>query len=89
MGAPDAWHVELFADSVHGNALKKGDPDAPACKTCHGTHDIRPASDPKSTVYRANIPETCGKCHFDAGFAKRHKMASVKKLQGQCTRQDR
>ena len=77
--APDASHIELFADSVHGSALKAGDRDAPACKTCHGTHDIRHVSDTKSTVYRTNIPRTCGKCHFNVGFAKRHNIASVEK----------
>ncbi|MHB9037633.1 MAG: hypothetical protein ACYC64_13280 [Armatimonadota bacterium] len=79
VGAPDNSHIDLYADSVHGNALKKGDPDAPVCKTCHGTHCIRPTDDPKSTVYRANVPKTCGKCHFDPLFAKLHKLPSVKK----------
>jgi len=79
VGAPDATHVELYADSVHGSALRAGDPDAPACKTCHGTHGIRHIYDIKSSVYRTNIPTTCGKCHFDPGFAKRHKIANVEK----------
>lgn len=78
VGAPDTSHIDLYTDSVHGNALKKGDPDAPTCKTCHGTHDIRHAGDPKSMICRENIPKTCGKCHFDTGFAKRHKVANVK-----------
>lgn len=76
-GAPDTSRIELYADSVHGSALKARDPDAPACKACHGTHDIRSPKDPESSVYRANIPGTCGRCHFDTGFAKRHKIASV------------
>ncbi|MCL5105502.1 MAG: hypothetical protein M1133_15515 [Armatimonadetes bacterium] len=78
VGAPDHSHIDMYADSVHGDALRKGDPDAPACKTCHGTHDIRPASNSKSTICRENIPKTCGKCHFDAAFNERHKLLSVK-----------
>ncbi len=77
--APDSLNIEHFADSVHGSALKAGDQDAPKCKTCHGTHDIRHINDSKSTVYRTNIPKTCGKCHFDSGFAARHKIANVGK----------
>lgn len=77
-GAPDISHIDAFADSVHGAAMKKGDPDAPGCASCHGTHDIKPASDPQSMTYRGNVPTTCGGCHFDAAFAKRHKIQSVK-----------
>ena len=79
VGAPNALHVDLYADSVHGNALRKGDPDAPTCQTCHGSHDIRSARDSASATYRTRIPATCGKCHFDTSFARRHKLASVRK----------
>lgn len=78
LGAPVKLHLDRYSDSVHGNALKIGDPDAPQCKTCHGTHDIMPASSHLSNVYRGNIPKTCGKCHFNLGFAKRHNLNSVK-----------
>lgn len=77
VGAPAGQHVDLYADSVHGNALRSGDSEAPSCKSCHGAHDIRPAKDPLSSMNRANIADTCGKCHFDAGFAGRHRMSSV------------
>ena len=79
VGAPNALHVDKYTDSVHGNALKKGDPDAPKCQTCHGSHDIRSARDSASTTYRTKIPATCGKCHFDAAFSKRHKLHSVRR----------
>ncbi len=53
-----------FQDSIHGRALtKSGLLVAPNCATCHGNHEIRRASDPKSRVNRANIPKTCGTCH--------------------------
>ncbi len=59
-----------FDDSIHGKALKgAARASAPECTDCHGTHDMRPKSDPASKVARANIPKTCGSCHkpeFDA-----------------------
>ncbi|MCU0231140.1 MAG: hypothetical protein MUC67_07150 [Acidobacteria bacterium] len=33
------------------------------CQSCHGQHGIYPASDPRSKVNPARIPETCGPCH--------------------------
>lgn len=79
VGAPDTSHIELYTDSVHGTALSKGDADAPRCMTCHGSHNIRRASDPKSTIHRTHTAGTCGKCHFNASFGKRHKLQNVKK----------
>ena len=56
--------VAQFQDSIHGQALaKSGLTVAPNCKDCHNAHDIKPHQDPSSTVYRATIPATCGKCH--------------------------
>ena len=54
----------LYEDSIHGRAvLKSGLVTAPNCTTCHGTHDIRRASDPESRVVRGQIASTCGSCH--------------------------
>jgi nitrate/TMAO reductase-like tetraheme cytochrome c subunit len=53
-----------YHDSIHGKALEKSGLLVSAkCTDCHGNHEIRGKSDPQSTVYRANIPATCGKCH--------------------------
>jgi len=53
-----------FHDSIHGKALSgAAQASAPTCTNCHGAHDIRPKSDDKSRVARANIPDTCGSCH--------------------------
>ena len=53
-----------YAHSLHATA-RKPDGSAPAvCTDCHGdAHAILPPGDPKSLVYRANIPATCGACH--------------------------
>lgn len=55
-----------YADSVHGQAVAKGNPDAPGCADCHGHHDVLPASNPQSHVNHKNIPRTCARCHSDA-----------------------
>jgi cytochrome b subunit of formate dehydrogenase len=53
-----------YIESMHGRGLiSKGLIIAPSCNDCHGVHNIRPASDPRSTIHRDNIPHTCGKCH--------------------------
>jgi nitrate/TMAO reductase-like tetraheme cytochrome c subunit len=53
-----------FHDSIHGKALQgAARMSAPECTDCHGTHNIRPKSDPLSNVNRARIPDTCGSCH--------------------------
>jgi cytochrome b subunit of formate dehydrogenase len=33
------------------------------CVFCHGKHDILPKDDENSTIYRFNVPYTCGQCH--------------------------
>ncbi len=46
-----------FKESVHG---KTGEV---TCTSCHGGHNLRSLIDPKSTIFRSNIPQTCGSCH--------------------------
>jgi cytochrome b subunit of formate dehydrogenase len=55
--------VSSYMDSYHGLASKGGSVVAANCSSCHGVHNILPSSDPHSTIYRANLEETCGKCH--------------------------
>ncbi|MDR3378792.1 MAG: cytochrome b/b6 domain-containing protein, partial [Verrucomicrobiae bacterium] len=33
------------------------------CASCHGFHKILPSADPNSTINKAHLVETCGKCH--------------------------
>jgi hypothetical protein len=54
---------KLYDESLHGQAIKKGDKLAPYCKDCHGNHEILSVKDPKSTVYPMKIPMLCGRCH--------------------------
>jgi hypothetical protein len=54
----------MYIDSIHGFALsKEGLLVAANCSSCHGTHRILSQTDPRSSTYRSNIPDTCGTCH--------------------------
>jgi hypothetical protein len=55
--------MESYAGSAHAKALREGDPTAPQCKTCHGTHDILPAHDRNARTYPLNIVKVCASCH--------------------------
>jgi cytochrome b subunit of formate dehydrogenase len=61
-----------FRESFHGLVLAAGDRRAANCASCHGTHEIRSASDPLSPVHADNLDTTCGRCHPGAeeGFAR-------------------
>jgi len=56
-----------YVQSFHGLALQGGNVTAANCASCHGIHDILPASDPLSTISSNNLPQTCGKCHPGIG----------------------
>jgi hypothetical protein len=58
--------LKKYKTSQHGKLLyEKGDPNVATCVSCHGVHDIRSKNDPRSTVFKTNIPETCSRCHSD------------------------
>ncbi|MDO8525685.1 MAG: cytochrome b/b6 domain-containing protein [Candidatus Omnitrophota bacterium] len=59
--------VKTYMESYHGLASKSGSTIVANCASCHGVHDILPSSDPDSSVNKANLPQTCGKCHPGAG----------------------
>jgi cytochrome b subunit of formate dehydrogenase len=55
--------VTSYFDSYHGLAAEGGSVVAANCSSCHGVHNILPSSDPRSTINKANLDATCGKCH--------------------------
>jgi nitrate/TMAO reductase-like tetraheme cytochrome c subunit len=63
-GVP-ADRISTFIESQHGIAVGYGYRAAANCTSCHGVHDIRPASDPRSRVNPARLRSTCGQvgCH--------------------------
>ncbi len=58
-----ADRFKTFKDTYHGLAIKGGSANVANCGSCHGVHNIKPSSDPTSTVSKANLAVTCGKCH--------------------------
>lgn len=55
---------DSYKDSYHGLANSRGSAVAANCNSCHGIHDIRSKTDPKSSVHAANVQKTCAQCHF-------------------------
>jgi len=62
-------HEEQYTetqDGVHMQALQSGNRNAPACADCHDPHySVATADDQggSSPIARAEIPQTCAKCH--------------------------
>jgi len=54
-----------YQESVHGRAVENGSQKAAVCTDCHGSHEILPANEQASPIYKFNVPATCGKCHAD------------------------
>lgn len=61
---------QQYKTSVHGKKWAKGDSNVAVCTDCHGVHDLRPPSDPRSKVHPTNIAATCAHCHADAVYMK-------------------
>ena len=66
---------KTFTDSYHGLASRGGSLSVANCASCHSGHDIKPASDPTSSVNKANLKVTCGRCH--PGANERFAVGSV------------
>ncbi|PIZ63043.1 MAG: hypothetical protein COY19_10615 [Candidatus Marinimicrobia bacterium CG_4_10_14_0_2_um_filter_48_9] len=49
--------------SIHGKLHAQNDKNAPNCKECHGSHEVKGKADPRSPIFPTNIPDLCGTCH--------------------------
>jgi cytochrome b subunit of formate dehydrogenase len=58
--------AETFFDTFHGKVSRLGSEGAAECYDCHGTHDILPPEDPRSSLSRSRVVETCAQCHAGA-----------------------
>ena len=76
-----ADRIVSFDASFHGLAAKSGAETVANCASCHGVHNIRASTDPKSTIYPANLAATCGHCHTGAG--KRFALGRIHMVQGE------
>ncbi len=55
--------TEAYFETYHGKVSKLGGLETAKCYDCHGSHDVLPVTDPRSRLSRANIVNTCGRCH--------------------------
>jgi cytochrome b subunit of formate dehydrogenase len=59
--------MRIYLQSAHAKAIEGGLDEAATCNDCHGakgnSHKIFSISNPDSSVYHFNIPDTCGQCH--------------------------
>jgi hypothetical protein len=62
--------LDQYHTSMHGKRLAAGDTKVAVCTDCHSVHDLRPPSDPRSTVNPVNVATTCSRCHSDAAYMK-------------------
>jgi hypothetical protein len=63
-GMPTDQYAQ-YLTSRHGIQLAKGDTLVAVCTDCHLVHRILSPSDPRSSVARHNVPQTCARCHSD------------------------
>ncbi len=66
--------AEEYDNSIHWRGVEAGDSSAPKCRDCHGAHYILPKDNPQSSIYRLNLPKTCGACHDNPDIIRRHDM---------------
>ncbi|RLB23570.1 MAG: hypothetical protein DRG71_05925, partial [Deltaproteobacteria bacterium] len=72
--------VETYATSTHGQLIDRGDPLAPECTDCHGTHGVKGKRDSKSRTFPKNVPELCGNCHREGGQATKRYTGPMKEV---------
>lgn len=68
--------VEQYYTSVHGKKLLTGDENVAECSSCHTAHSIFAAKDPRSSVHKSNVPNTCNKCHGNSDLMKKYNLPS-------------
>lgn len=57
---------QTYRSSYHGQVNKLGYTNTAKCFDCHGGHNVHGPDNPKSTVHKDNLLETCQQCHEDA-----------------------
>jgi len=56
--------LEHYSESMHGEGLfKRGLTVVAVCIDCHTAHNVLPHTDPRSSIFRDNIPQLCKRCH--------------------------
>jgi hypothetical protein len=67
----DEGPVATYRNSTHGRLAEEGDPLAPLCQDCHGSHYVLPLRDPESAISPFNVPAMCVQCHAEGAEVER------------------
>ena len=59
-------YISTYRDTFHGQVTALGYARMATCASCHGAHEVLPASNPASKVSKENRLATCQKCHAGA-----------------------
>jgi len=59
-------YLSTYRVTFHGKVTELGYARMATCASCHGAHDVLPASNPKSMVSKENRLKTCQTCHAGA-----------------------
>lgn len=63
-GKCHAQERQQYSESIHGQAIERGNWLAPVCTDCHGIHTIQAPGNPSSSVSAQALAEiTCARCH--------------------------
>lgn len=66
---------EIYAKSVHGNALfNENNQDVPVCADCHTAHTIE---DPRTLNYRERVPDMCSNCHANEAIVGKYGLSTA------------
>jgi cytochrome b subunit of formate dehydrogenase len=65
-----------YVQSIHGQAIARGNWQAPVCTDCHGIHTIKAPTDPSSSVASANVGNNCAQCHGSVRLSNEFGMPS-------------
>jgi len=75
-------HTEVASNyQYHGLNKEKKGALFPDCHHCHGTHNILPPSDPRSTANPNNLPHTCGHCHEDESIVGKYHIPMIEPVE--------
>ena len=71
-GTCHAQSLKTYRDSFHGQVTALGFTRVARCSDCHGSHDVLPKADPRSSINVNRVVGTCQRCHplANTNFAK-------------------
>jgi len=64
-----------YVDRLHERGVERGVTVTAVCTSCHGGHDVLPATDPASSIHADNVNGTCLACHVGASEVHRDVIA--------------